>query len=172
MSAPNQQIDWMHWIYRLIAYIIDSIIIGIPSTIIYYLILLPAVSVNVNYFGVVISTPPWWAGFLLPLILGVIQLFYFVILDVVWGGTVGKRILNLQVQTVTGQKLDFAKSFMRNISKIYGLLLFLDWLIGIVSVGDKRQKFLDRYTSTIVIKKDQAYAPVMSPPPPPPPPPA
>ena len=36
MTTNNEQIDFTHWIYRLIAYIIDSIIIGIPVAIIYF----------------------------------------------------------------------------------------------------------------------------------------
>ena len=35
MSSNTGQIDWTHWIYRLIALIIDSIIAGIPAYIIY-----------------------------------------------------------------------------------------------------------------------------------------
>jgi uncharacterized RDD family membrane protein YckC len=171
MTAPNEQLDWGHWIYRLIALIIDSIIISIPAYIIYWLAILPFVSVNVNYgFGVVMSVPPWWIGLLFPLILGVIELFYFMILDTAWGGTIGKRIMGLQVQTVNGGKVPFGKSLLRNISKIYGLLLLIDWLIGIITPGDKRQKYMDRVAGTIVMRKGAAFAFTGSNPPPPPPP--
>jgi hypothetical protein len=73
---------------------------------------------------------------------------------------------------VNGGKVDFSKAFIRNISKIYGLLLFLDWLLGIVTPGNKGQKYTDRIAGTTVVSIKQAFAsPTTSSPPPPPPPP-
>ena len=165
-----EQIDWGHWIYRLIAIIIDSIIAAIPAYIIYALALIPLLSSTVDYgYGVIISVAPWWAYLLLPFIIGIIQLLYFMILDTVWGGTIGKRILGLHVQTVNGGKVPFDKAFLRNISKIYGLLLLLDWLIGIVTPGDKRQKYMDRVAGTTVVSLKQTFSTTPPPPPPPPP---
>lgn len=168
--ATTNDIDWNNWIYRVIAYIIDSIIIGIPATIIYYLLVLPFATTTIDYgYGYSYAATAWWASLLLPLILGIIQLFYFVILDVSWGATIGKRVMKLQVQTVNGGKLDMGKSFVRNISKIYGLFLFLDWLIGIVSAGNKNQKWLDRSAGAVVVRVGEPFASTPPPPPPPPP---
>jgi uncharacterized RDD family membrane protein YckC len=161
MTTNTDQFDLTHWIYRVIAYIIDSIIIGIPVAIIYFFVVL----------AMVLSNPfvsAWGSWLILPFLLGILQLFYFVILDVSWGATIGKRVMGLQVQTVNGGRIAFDKSFIRNISKIYGLFLFLDWLIGLVTAGDKRQKFLDRAAGAIVVQSKQPFA--TTPPPPPPPP--
>jgi uncharacterized RDD family membrane protein YckC len=161
MATSNEQFDLTHWIYRVIAYIIDSIIIGIPVAIIYFVIILAAVIAN-PFFVV-------YGGWLvLPLLFGILQFLYYMILDTAWGGTIGKRLMGLQVQMVNGGKVPFEKSFIRNISKIYPLFLFLDWLIGVVTAGDKRQKFTDRYAGTIVIQARQAFQSVPPPPPPPP----
>jgi uncharacterized RDD family membrane protein YckC len=171
--AVSDQINWNNWIYRLIAYIIDSIIIGIPAYIIYWLLLLPLATTTVNYgYGYSVAVTAWWANLLIPLVLGVLQLFYFIIMDSNSGGTFGKRIMKLQVQTVNGSKLTINQAFIRNISKIYGLLLLLDWLIGIVSAGNKQQKFLDRAASAVVVQRGQPFAAAQTdyPPPPPPPP--
>jgi uncharacterized RDD family membrane protein YckC len=169
MTTTND-IDWTNWIYRLIAYIIDSIIIGIPAAIIYYLLLIPLFTTSIDYgYGFSYAVTAWWISLLLPLVLGILQLFYFIILDVSWGGTFGKRIMKLQVQTVNGGKLDFGKAFVRNISKIYVLFLFLDWLIGIVSAGNKNQKFLDRSAGAVVVRVGEPFASTPPPPPPPPP---
>lgn len=159
--ASNEQFDLTQWIYRVIAYIIDSIIIGIPAAIIYFIVILASVAADpfiVVYGG--------WL--LLPFVFGIIQFLYFMILDTAWGGTIGKRLLGLQVQMVNGGKIPYDKSFIRNISKIYGLFLFLDWLIGVVTAGDKRQKFTDRYAGTIVVQYKQSFGSVPPPPPPPP----
>ncbi len=161
MSTTLEQINWMHWIYRLIALIIDSIITGIIGGIIYWVLLIPII-ISGGIFGIV----PWWgATFLLPFIYGIILVLYSAFLEASWGGmTVGKKILGLQVQTTNGNKVTFDKAFLRNISKIYWLLLLLDWLIGILTPGNKMQKYTDRMAGTVVQSKQSFF-----PPPPPPP---
>ena len=162
----------MHWIYRLIALVIDSIITGIIGYII-YIILLPILFTSTTIFGITYLNVPWYAGvFLLPFIYGIILVLYSAFLEVSWGGmTLGKKLLGLQVQTSSGGKVTFDKAFIRNISKIYWLFLFLDWLLGIVTPGNKLQKYTDRIAGTVVVQTKQPFASVSSSPPPPPPPP-
>ncbi len=145
----------MHWIYRLIALIIDSIITGIIGGIIFTIL------------GVV----AWWgAALLFPFIYGIILVIYSAILEASWNGmTIGKKLLGMQVQTTNGGKLAFDKAFIRNVSKIYWLLLLLDWLVGIVTPGNKMQKYTDRMAGTVVVQTKQVFATPPSPPPPPPP---
>lgn len=162
-SNSNEQIDLMHWIIRLVAYIIDSIIILIPTAIIYFIALVAIISTGFfALFGI-------WL--LLPLILGIIEVLYFVILDVSWGATIGKRVLGLQVQMTNGGKVTFDKAFIRNISKIFWLFLGLDWLIGILTPGDKRQKYTDRWAGTTVVQAGKSPVVMTSSPPPSTPPP-
>jgi uncharacterized RDD family membrane protein YckC len=164
MTTDSGQVDLTHWIYRLIAYIIDSIIIGIPAAIIYFIIILAAVVANPFLLA-------WGSWLVLPFLFGILQLLYFMILDTAWGGTIGKRVLGLQVQMVNGNKVPFDKSFIRNITKVYGLFLFLDWLVAVITPGaDKRQKYTDRIAGTTVVQARQAFASSTPPPPPPPPP--
>ena len=146
MTNNSGQLDLTHWIYRLIAYIIDSIIIGIPAAIIYYTVVIALITPTVTVEGFTFTgAVPWWGFLVLPFLLGILQFFYFMILDTVWGGTIGKRIMVLQVQTVNAGKVPFDKSLIRNISKIYGLFLLLDWLVAVITPGaDKRQKYTDR----------------------------
>jgi len=160
--AGTEQINWNNWIYRLIAYVIDSILIGIVAWIIVWGVT----------FALIYSF--WFLGFayygIFLLIIGLLYMLYYTILDATWGGTIGKRIMGLEVQTQNGSKLTIGKSFVRNISKIFWLFLFLDWLIGIVSTGNKQQKFLDRAAGAFVVQKGQPFNSFSTPPPPPPPP--
>jgi uncharacterized RDD family membrane protein YckC len=158
----------MHWIYRLIALVIDSIITGIIGWIIYAVLLLPLLFTQTTILGITVTTAPWWAGvFLLPFIYGLILVLYSAILEVSWGGmTIGKKLLGLQVQTTSGGKVAFDKAFLRNISKIYWLLLLLDWLLGIISSGNKMQKYTDRMAGTVVVQSKQPFGSVPPPPPP------
>jgi len=153
-TESSGQLDLMHWLIRLIAYIIDAIIVGIVATILAFI-------VGVIFFG------------LFFLAFGILSILYFIVLDVYWGATIGKRIMGLQVQLVKGGRIPFDKSFIRNISKIFILFLFLDWLIAVVTPGaDRRQKWTDRYAGTTVaqIGKSPIGSTAPSPPPPPPPP--
>ena len=160
----TSELDMNHWLYRFLAIVIDSIIIGIPVYLIWSFVLWSFI------FG-----GAWWllaygSWLLLPLLLGIIELLYFVFLDVSWGGTVGKRVLGLQVQMVDGGKVPFGAAFLRNISKIYWLFLLLDWIIGIATPGpDRRQKYTDRMAKTTVVSVRQPFVAATPPPPPPPP---
>ncbi|MGD6851865.1 MAG: RDD family protein [Candidatus Bathyarchaeia archaeon] len=169
MTTSSEQIDWTNWIYRLIALIIDSIIAGIPAWVIYSFLIVPLLWTSTVVLGVTVVTAPWWAGVLLwPLIYGIILVLYSAILELTWNGqTVGKRIMGLQVHTTNGSARTFGTEFIRNISKIYWLLLLLDWLLAIISTS-KQQKYTDRMANTIVLQIRQAQT---APPPPPPPPP-
>lgn len=163
-NESSGQIDFNHWIYRFLALLIDSIIIGIPVYLIWNFVLWS-----------LIWGGAWWlvaygSWLVLPLLLGIIQLFYSAVLDVAWGATVGKKVLGMQVQTVNGGKVPFGKAFIRNISKIYWLFLLLDWIIGIATPGpDRRQKYTDRMAGTTVAQMKQAFGSATPPPPPPPP---
>ncbi len=154
MDKLDGQLDFSLWLIRLIAYIIDSIIIccsnmhnrhhncgnsgSISSHRRLFLFLRWHLAYFSDYFGL-------------------LSILYFIILDVFWGATIGKRVMGLQVQTVKGGKVPFGKSFIRNISKIFRLFLFLDWLIAIVTAGpDKRQKLTDRWAGTTVVQAGKA----------------
>jgi uncharacterized RDD family membrane protein YckC len=164
-TGSNSQFDMNHWLLRFVAFVIDSIIIGIVASIIYYLIIVS-----------ILSGGLWivWGPFLvLGFLLGLLELLYFVFMDASYGATLGKRFLGLHVQMVNGSKVTFDKAFVRNISKIFWLFLLLDWILGIANAGsDQRQKYTDRIAGTTVVSVKQAFLPAATPPPPPPPPPA
>jgi uncharacterized RDD family membrane protein YckC len=167
-TGSSSEVDMNHWLLRFLALIIDSIIIGIPAYIIYSFVFMALFwGGGWWYWG-----GAWWLSYLvLPFILGILELLYFVIMEVSFGGaTIGKKVLGLQVQMVNGSKVMFNKSFIRNISKIFGLFLLLDWILGIATPGpDRRQKYTDRMAGTTVVSVKQAFASAAPPPPPPPP---
>jgi uncharacterized RDD family membrane protein YckC len=165
-TGSSSQLDMNHWLLRLVAFIIDSIIIGIVAGIIWTFAILS-----------LLASGSWlllWGSYLvLPFLLGVLELLYFVFMEVSYGATLGKRVMGLQVQTVNGTKVTFEKAFIRNISKIYWLFLLLDWILGVATPRhDQRQKYTDRIAGTTVVSVKQAFSSVSQPPPPPPPPPA
>jgi len=165
-TGSSSQFDMNHWLLRFLAFVIDSIIIGIVAYIIYYSVIL----------SLLLGGGWWllWGSYLvLPFLLGVLELLYFAVMEASYGATLGKKVFGLQVQMVNGSKVTCDKAFIRNVSKIFGLFLLLDWILGIVTSGpDQRQKYTDRIAGTTVVSVKQVFSSVATPPPPPPPPPA
>jgi uncharacterized RDD family membrane protein YckC len=163
MGTENTpQIDLGHWVLRVIALIIDGIILGIIAAILFFLILIPLALASALSAGFAV----WGWTALYPLVVGVLMVLYFLVLDVQWGGTVGKRLLGLRVQTVKGGRITYTQSLIRNISKIYWLLILLDWIIALVTPGsDRRQKYSDRIAGTTVVQTSTAVGIGSTPPP-------
>ncbi len=130
-----------HWIKRLIAYIVDSIIVGIATTITLAIIMLPVFIANPAGFFNILS---------FPFAMGLLYILYFPIAETMYGATIGKRLLGLKVVTKTGGKPSFEKAFIRNISKIHGVLLLLDLIGGLITSKDLHQKYTDRIANTTV----------------------
>jgi uncharacterized RDD family membrane protein YckC len=131
-----------HWIKRLIAYIIDSIIVGIATAIILVIIMLPVFIANPAAFFNIFS---------FPFAMGLLYVLYFTIAETMCGATIGKSLLRLKVVTKTGGKPSFEKAFIRNITKIHWVLLLLDLIGGLITSTDLHQKYTDRIANTTVI---------------------
>jgi len=158
-SNSSGQFDFTPWLIRLIAYIIDAIIIIVASVIIGVIIAISIVLTGAFFlfvgYGLFFFT------------FGVLSILYFIILDIAWGATIGKRAMGLQVQTVSGKRISIGPSFIRNISKIFWVFLFLDWLIAVITPGnDRRQKLTDRWAGTTVVQVKQAFQSTSPSPPP------
>jgi uncharacterized RDD family membrane protein YckC len=159
-TGSSSQFDFGHWLLRLVALIIDSIIIGIVAVIIFFIAIAIGISSGFAFWGFYL---------LLPLLVGILELLYFMVMDASYGGTLGKKALGFKVQMVNGDKVTFEKAFIRNISKIYWLFLLIDWIIGVATTGpDPHQKYSDRIAGTTVVSAK--FTSVTAPPPPPPPP--
>lgn len=130
-----------HWIKRAVAYVIDSIIVGIATTIILAIALFPIFIANpVAFFNI----------FSFPFAMGLLYILYFPIAETMYGATIGKSLLGLKVVTKTDRKLSFEKAFIRNVSKIHWVLLLLDLIGGLITSKDLHQKYTDRIANTTV----------------------
>ncbi|MFW6040810.1 MAG: RDD family protein [Thermoplasmatota archaeon] len=124
-----------HWVKRVIAYIFDVII----SSLAVWIVFLPF---TIGFGGQAFLYFPFSAG--------IVQVFYSAILEYWNRQTIGKMILDLEVEGTFGG-LALHEAFIRNISKIHGLLLLLDWIVGMATEGDPRQRYLDRLSETTVV---------------------
>lgn len=124
-----------HWIKRFIAYFIDF---SVSSILVYIVLFLLTLA---------ILTPTMLLYF--PMTAGIVQVFYSAILEYTNRKTLGKAVMGLQVGTLT-QELEISDLLLRNISKLHGILVLLDWVAGMATEGDPRQRYLDRITNTTV----------------------
>ena len=131
-----------HWIRRLIAILIDWIIVMIVAGTIGILL--------------AIGLGPFSIGF--NALLALFWVFYSAIMEYLYGATIGKMLMDLRVQSLRGP-LDLYKTILRNLSKIHGVILLIDALVGMLTEGDPRQRFLDRIAETTVVGAPHHHTP-------------
>ena len=137
-----------HWIKRLVAFVIDWLIVFIPLIMIH----------NIIFWATFTAWGAWW-GWSWWLFDGVIFFLYFLVLEMMIHASIGKKVMSLQVVSTTGQPVSASGVIIRNLSKIIPPFVLLDWLLGLLMQGDPRQKMLDRAANVTVTRTDQgAYA--------------
>ncbi len=136
-----------HWLKRVIAYVIDVVIVSVALLVVAIASAFPAL-LGVLFAQTFSFAWLWgfWFGGLAPLII----LAYFVLAEGLFGRTIGKEAMGLRVVRVDTKRLDLWSSLVRNISKIVFILLILDVAVGLGTYGDGRQKYSDRYIGTSV----------------------
>lgn len=138
-----------HWARRLIALVIDSIIVTVAVFVLVLVTVLP----SAVFVG---GSPFWWGlgwvGGLVPFLI----LAYFILAEALYGKTLGKHVMGLRVVRRDGKRMDLGTSFLRNISKIHPILLIFDVAAGLGTRGEVTQKFSDRYAGTVVEASSQS----------------
>jgi uncharacterized RDD family membrane protein YckC len=145
-----------HWARRVIAFVIDAVIVTVALAIIAVVVSIPFL-IGLNFASTTGGAfPAWWnawwgvwLGGLIPLVV----FLYFFLAEGLYGRTLGKEIMGLRVQRVDGKPMDLRNSFVRNISKIYWVLLLIDVAVGLGTHGEMSQKWSDRYIGTKVEEK-------------------
>jgi uncharacterized RDD family membrane protein YckC len=149
---------------RLVAIIIDGIIIGVAQSFIFVPIL---AALGLGFANSVetmdLSDPDQAAGMMASVmaLMGgywilslTIQILYSTLMESSkLQATVGKLALGLKVTDLQGNKLDFVKALVRNLCK---LISNFTLLIGYIMAGftEKKQALHDMIASTLVLKKN------------------
>lgn len=145
-----------HWARRLIALVIDAAIVTVALVIIAVVVSIPFL-VGLSFSSTTVGTfPAWWGawwGFWFGGIGSLVLFLYFFLAEGLYGRTVGKEIMGLRVVRVDGKPMDMRSSLIRNISKIYWVLLLIDVAVGLGTHGEMSQKWSDRYVGARVEEK-------------------
>ena len=135
---------------RLVAFVIDAIIFYVAVGVIAALIAIPAIISNILVPGS-FSGAPVFGGFF-SAITGILFVLYFTLAEYLYGKTIGKSVMGLRVKTDDGKKLTMNDALIRNISKIYWVLLPLDVILGLALEKGYSKKYTDEYADTTVTR--------------------
>jgi uncharacterized RDD family membrane protein YckC len=131
-----------HWLRRLIAFIIDNVILSLVVLV---------VGGIISLFVALSGSPLAFLNLLtFPLFQGIASVLYFTLLEHVYGQTFGKYVMRLKVSDIQNRPLTLGQAFVRNVSKIYWILLILDLVFGLAMPGNPHQKASDRLIGTTV----------------------
>ncbi|MDE1854373.1 MAG: RDD family protein [Thaumarchaeota archaeon] len=151
-STPASGIDALtkdqkaqeYWVFRLVAIVIDWIAVYIVLAVLFFLIALPSFLLGGGvFFAATVG--------LLAFLWGIIFVLYNAVAESTWGASLGKHLLSLKVSSKTGSNPTFGEAFIRNISKIYLLLLLLDVIVGLAVSKGYQEKYSDHLMGTKVV---------------------
>ena len=148
---------------RLVAVIIDGIIVGVLESFIFIPIM---VALGLSFFNSTTNVDMEDPGNIVGMIAAIvaaagaywilaqaIQILYFSFMEASKNqATLGKMVVGIKVTDTNGQRLDFTKAFLRNLCK---LISNFTLLIGYIMAGftEKKQALHDMIASTLVVKK-------------------
>ena len=105
-------------------------------------------------FGFDLPTGPTLIGL-------VLSLAYFILLEGLWGATLGKMATNLRVvRDSDGEAIDWSAAIIRNLFRVIdGLVLYILGFI-VIRLTRKHQRLGDLVAGTVVVRRSPQPAPV------------
>jgi len=137
-----------YWVKRLLAYVVDAIVVYAVVGLAAAAAALPAFLAGVFVPGY--SPPIFPFGAYFGTFAGLLFVLYFTFAEATYGRTIGKAVMGLRVSADGGGRPTLGTSFLRNLSKINWVLLLLDVILGLALEAGYTKKFSDRYLRTSV----------------------
>ena len=135
------------WI-RFLATIIDSAVAMVATALIGVVLKVPKGVISEMIFGdeLFLSTYPLYSWILI-----IVGILYFVGLPATtWRGTVGKKVLGIEIVDTNGDTISIFRSIIRNIARIFsGLLLCLGYIIA--AIHPQKRALHDLVANTYVV---------------------
>ena len=143
-SSPVSVINLAGWGDRIIAYIIDIIILGIIAGILQGIIGIP----NYAWMGGMPMTR--YVPFMSSGIRDVLLFLYFLFMDLEYGQSIGKMVMKIKITNLNGGPIDLTQAAIEAFGKAF--LLPLDVIIGWLFLQDKTQRLFSYLAKSIVVK--------------------
>lgn len=135
--APGLKLAF--WGERFVAWLIDVIIIGVAIGILNLFNLLVSFSLS--------GWPNWIPFFNAG---GVLYFLYWMLLEGIYGQSLGKMIMQIKVVLLDGGEIGFANAALESVGKAF--LLPIDCILGWVLYPRSRQRAFNYLSQTIVVK--------------------
>jgi len=139
-NFDSSKIILAKWKDRFFAWVIDFVIISLISTSIVFISFL---YINQNFEEFITND-----GMYMPT--SVLFFSYWIILEYKTGQTLGKKIFNLKITNVDGNKPDLISIVLSSFGKSF--ILPLDIILGLIFTNEKRQRIFNKLGKTIIIK--------------------
>ena len=137
--------------YRLAAYIIDSLVMGVGILIAISPFIFLAILASLADENAFLNALMVLSGLTLGLVALVIGLCYYIVLEGRYGKTVGKYVMGLTVLKTNGSRIGYKEAFLRSIPKYVRNLLIIDVLIMLIFFGKEKQRGFDKVADTMVV---------------------
>ena len=128
---------------RIIAYVLDFLIVSAVMWLISYLLFLimGPKGVYQSYNNLIYVVP-------------ILIMLYFVFCEKRFGSSMGKAIMQIEVRSRNGARISWTQAILRNLTKIYWIPIVFDWLIGRLLRTDR---LFNNLTNTVVIDINRRY---------------
>jgi uncharacterized RDD family membrane protein YckC len=138
------------WTRRVIAFIVDSLILLVVLAVLSAVLAIILVPVLVFSWD---AYSGFFSGF--STIFGLVIVWgYYIALEGSAGATIGKRFMDLKVTPLRGN-MNYTKAFVRSFTKawlpVFAALFVLDLIVGFLTEGDPKQRFSDVVADTAVV---------------------
>ena len=122
---------------RVIAYVIDFLVVSAFMWILSFF-----------FYGILGPKNVYQIYQVIPFLIPVLGLIYFVICEKFAGASIGKAIMKLEVKSKNGANISWLQAIVRNLTKIYWVPIIFDWIIGRLL---KTDRILNNITRTVVV---------------------
>ena len=141
-SNISSKIIIAKWSDRFLAWLIDFIIISAISTLIIF--------ASFGTLDYEYDEDVFWAESTQYIPTSILFFAYWTILEFKTGQTIGKKILNLKVTDIYGNKPSLKGILISSFGKAF--LLPIDVILGWVLTNEKRQRIFNKLGDTLVVK--------------------
>jgi len=141
-SETDSKIILAKWTDRFLAWLIDFIIVSSISTAIIF------ITFGTIYYE--LDESGLWAENTQYIPASILFFMYWIILEYKTGQTIGKKILNLKITDIAGNKSNLKGIIISSFGKSF--LLPIDIILGWILTNEKRQRVFNKLGDTIVIK--------------------
>lgn len=144
VSPISSKLELASWGERIVAYLIDIIILGLIIIPITSILILPwrfmMGGLGMNFLGISVSFS----------LTNAVSFLYWTFMEGVYGQSLGKMALKIKVVRADDKPMDIVTAAIESLGKAF--LLPIDLILGLILYPQKQQRLFNYISNTIVVK--------------------